>query len=57
MKLSLLVPTCLISTLVGLTLPKLFDSPPTLILASIAYLLLLLGVDMFFGRSRPPEAP
>jgi hypothetical protein len=55
MKYSTLVPVCLISSLVGIMLPRLFESTSKLVLAAIAYLVVMLAVDFLFGRSTPAK--
>lgn len=57
MKLSRLIPVCLISTLTGLILPRLFENPSHLALAAAGYLLVCLLIDRVFGAPREPANP
>lgn len=56
MRLSRLIPVCLISSMMGLLLPRIFPNPSHLVLAAAAYLAIMLGVDRVFGsRRQTPE--
>ena len=57
MNLARLIPVCLISTLTGLILPRIFEKPAHLALAAASYLLLCLCVDRFFGSTGKPANP
>lgn len=51
MRLSRLIPVCLISVLMGLLLPRLFEKPSQLTLAAAGYLGVMWMVDRFFGKT------
>lgn len=55
MRLSRLIPVCLISVLMGLLLPRLFEKPSELTLAAAGYLGVLWVVDRFFGKPAASE--
>ena len=55
MNLARLIPVCLISVLMGLLLPRVFENPSHLVLAAAGYLLIMLGVDRVFGSASRPE--
>ena len=57
MNLARLIPVCLISTLTGLILPRVFEKPAHLTLAAAGYLLICVGVDRFFGSSGSTKKP
>jgi hypothetical protein len=52
MRLSRLIPVCLISILMGVLLPRLFLNPKHLILAAAGYMLVMVAVDFVFGSRR-----
>lgn len=55
MRLSRLIPVCLISVMMGTLLPRLFENPSHLTLAAAGYLAIMVAVDKLFG-SRAPKA-
>jgi hypothetical protein len=57
MNLSRLIPVCLISSLMGLILPRVFENPAHLTLAAVGYLVVCLGIDRLFGSSGSTKKP
>ena len=51
MRLSRLIPVCLISVLMGLLLPRIFENPSHLTLAAAGYLGVMWAVDKVFGSA------
>ncbi len=55
MRLSRLIPVCLISVLMGILLPRLFVNPSHLLCAAAGYMALMWGVDKVFGTIQKAE--
>lgn len=55
MRLSRLIPVCLISVMMGILLPRIFANPSHLVVAAGAYMALMYAVDRVFGAAPKAE--
>jgi len=55
MRLSRLIPVCLISVMMGVLLPRVFANPSHLVVAAGVYMALMYAVDRVFGSVQKAE--